>query len=102
MPLMRLQLLRSSLPLHDYIALGPRIVEDHGLSEDLKALDVLDGLSCSFLVFEDDERLAFALQGLLRDNVDDRAIFAEKLAKSLDKVCGVDALSEVLDLYANC
>lgn len=77
MPLVSFQLLRPSFLLHDYIALRPRKVEHHRLSENLEALNVLDGMGGGLLVVEDDKRLAFALQGLLRDNVNDRAIFAE-------------------------
>lgn len=66
---MSLQLVVASFPLNCRIASGFRIVQDHGLVEDVEAIDFLDSAGCRVDVIEDDESLALGLEVGLCDNL---------------------------------
>ena len=80
------------------ITLRPRVVKFHLLSKQLKVLHILDGLCRALRVVEHDERLAFALERALCDDVEDCAIFGEDLLQRFDELRDLDALFEVADL----
>lgn len=59
---MSLQLIVAAFPLNCRITPGFRIVQDHGLVENIEAIDFLDGAGRGLDVIEDDEGLALGLE----------------------------------------
>lgn len=71
----------------------------HLLAEHIKVLKLVDRTLRRIHRVVDDESLAFALQTLLRNDIDDVAIFGEDIAESFDEGWDLDLLVEVSDLF---
>lgn len=97
-PLVRLQPFLPVFPQDGGIRPGLGERQLHLLAEDLEALQFLDGLLRAALIVVDDEGLAFALQALLRDDVNDGAVFGEEVAEGGSQKGDLDTLVEVADV----
>lgn len=96
---MLFKVLFGALSLDSSIALRLRKIQMHLLAEELETVHLIDGILRRVCTVEYDECLSFALQTLLRDNVDDGAIFLEYFAQSLNEGWYFYALLEIFDLY---
>ena len=98
---MALKLLIVAEALHRSIAAGARERELHGPTEELEALDIVDGFLGGVDRVEDHKGLALRLEVRLGHNVDDLAIFGEELCQRLLELRDLDRLLEVAAIYAN-
>ena len=80
---MRLEVVCIALLQDSRITFGSRVIEDHGLIEELKALNLLDGTFGSLGFIEDDESLAFCLQVAFGNQVNHVAIFRKDFCESV-------------------
>lgn len=90
-----------ALPLYCGVALRLRIIQRHGLVEEIEPLNLVYSERRGLHTVENDECLPLCFQVLLGDDVDDVAIVAENVAKSLLQLFDFDALFEVSDLSGN-
>jgi len=70
----------------------------HLLAEKIEAGEFVNSILRRLLAVVNYEGLAFALQALFRDNVDNVTIFGEDLAEGINKRFNLDPLIEVLDV----
>lgn len=80
--------------------IAPRAGEgdNHGLLEELEALDLVDGLCSGLWVFKDDKGLALGLEVRLGDNVDNLSIVGEDGGQGLLEGLGLDPFFEVANI----
>lgn len=70
----------------------------HLLAEQIKTAEFVDGILRRLLAVVDDKGLAFALQALFRNDVDNVTIFGEDLAQGVNKRLNLDSLIEIFDV----
>lgn len=87
---MNLQLVSPSLAQNRRVTARLRIIQNHRLLKQVKAIDLLNSVRGGVHAVEDDERLALGLQVRLGDDLEDVAIFGEDL---------FEGFLELVDLY---
>lgn len=90
--------LLASIPFHSRITACPGKREHHGLVEEWKRLDFLDGLFCRGGGVEDNEGLAFGFEVLLSNKVDYRAVLGEDGGEGLFEEWDFDGFFKVANL----
>lgn len=98
----RLQALLSFLSLHSLVRSRLCKVQAHLLPKKVEALEVVDRILRAVHVVVDDECLSFALQALLRDNLNNVAEVVEESVERVDQSRDLDVLIEVANLLCLC
>jgi hypothetical protein len=97
---MTLKLLIIPSPLHSSIAPRLRKCQLHRLTEEIKALDLINRLLRALYAVKDNKRLALSLQVRFRDNLKDLAIIGEQLGQRFFQLLHLDALFKVAHIYS--
>lgn len=89
---MSLQLVAATLPLNCRITGCLRVVQNHGLLEEIEAIDILNSAGSGVDVVKDDEGLAFSFEVGLCDDLYNGAIFREDLLQGMLQLFDLDSL----------